>query len=538
MDLRKMMFLCLLTGAFCACNQGRETNTTLTPVEVTITPFPTPEATATGLPENTKAPSGTAEPAGELAIDEIHFGDKAFCEYLKKNYDSDKNGYFSEKEIQSVKNLSLKSYRQMTTPYTELKGFSYFTALEFLELNSADSVIVSRVPKLRWISVETYRNNQTVEFGGVIIEDCPELGHISIHNTAFQSKGETEERIFSIKDCVNLEQLYIIDSDFGNARGTITGTPELIIKIFDSVPPEKLIVDADTYFSLSDIVVCNVTEREVLLPKAFELRWSEEDTRFPLEKGLAELERLLDIAAESFFIRVEEVTPALYDEYGNRAYYAMIDSSRIVKDRYYFSSTFETREKYATYDNSILLYSAKKPPEGAFSIRWNDEIEARYGTYSAVRGMEGRFHLEGEVTYLADGAEMVLGNVCIDGGYEINREGALRIYDGAEDTVEFGDYTSSAVWLKEKSPVTPAPEENAVLIDRTHFSNLFFREYLEDVVDLDRDGYLSLEERKDIIELDLVFMDTGADYLDGFEWFPNLQRIYCNACRKLVKKNG
>ncbi|MCH5272549.1 MAG: hypothetical protein J1E35_02640, partial [Lachnospiraceae bacterium] len=97
-----LVILCLVTGAFCACNRGTETGGTgtQTPTAViTEAPTETPdnngEKTSTTItpmvtPTAAPLPAATAAPEGELIpIDEAHFTDEVFRKFISAKYDTD-----------------------------------------------------------------------------------------------------------------------------------------------------------------------------------------------------------------------------------------------------------------------------------------------------------------------------------------------------------------------------------------------------------------------------------------------------------------
>ena len=136
-----LIFL-LMTGTFCACHGSQETSIT-TPTGILTTPFSTPEANVTGLPENIKTPSQnpalTREPSptsvsgledGLLPIDEAHFTSEAFREYIYETYDKDRDGMLSAKEREAVKEIDLQSFGEMRFLNETLDGFEQFPCLD------------------------------------------------------------------------------------------------------------------------------------------------------------------------------------------------------------------------------------------------------------------------------------------------------------------------------------------------------------------------------------------------------------------------
>ena len=138
--------------------------------KVTDTEFPT----ATNVPVTENPGNETAELPKGVAISEENFGDARFCDYLKEKFDTDKNGYFSDAELAEVTEL-WAGMRNILTPYSEMKGFSYFPALKRLQLNSAEKVEICDVPKLSEIELAGENSVQTYQLGDVTIKNCQVL---------------------------------------------------------------------------------------------------------------------------------------------------------------------------------------------------------------------------------------------------------------------------------------------------------------------------------------------------------------------------
>ena len=89
------------------------------------------------------------ETAGqELPIDEAHFPDANFREYIKDEFDTDRNGSLSQSEIDDIGGI----YWGPEQHITSLKGIEYFSNLGFMDISmSIDSLDVSKNTKLREI---------------------------------------------------------------------------------------------------------------------------------------------------------------------------------------------------------------------------------------------------------------------------------------------------------------------------------------------------------------------------------------------------
>lgn len=81
----------------------------------------------------------------ELPIDEAHFPDANFREYIKDEFDTDRNGSLSQSEIDDIGGIYWGSEQHITS----LKGIEYFSNLWFMDISmSIDSLDVSKNTKL------------------------------------------------------------------------------------------------------------------------------------------------------------------------------------------------------------------------------------------------------------------------------------------------------------------------------------------------------------------------------------------------------
>ncbi len=237
-----LIFL-LMTGTFCACHGSQETSIT-TPTGILTTPFSTPEATVTGLPENTKTPSQnpalTREPSptsvsgledGLLPIDEAHFTSEAFREYIYETYDKDRDGMLSAKEREAVKEIDLQSFGEMRFLNETLDGFEQFPCLEAVSIGLTGKVIIQGHPAIKFFGGA---ENAVQE---VIIADCPALERIGFYLSDLGN--------ISVKDCPELKEFSVENGDVDNADAVweFLGTPQLIVA--SDVAPGRLLLDAD-----------------------------------------------------------------------------------------------------------------------------------------------------------------------------------------------------------------------------------------------------------------------------------------------------
>ena len=70
-------------------------------------------------------------------------------------------------------------------------------------------------------------------------------------------------------------------------------------------------------------------------------------------------------------------------------------------------------------------------------------------------------------------------------------------------------------------------EAGSIAIDEAHFPDAEFRKYISDIGDVNHDGTLSEEERKNVEKIDIINNPTLKS-LKGIEYFPNVWRIDCH----------
>ena len=251
-------------GLLCCCmivgcgfgTEGPQPTVAVSPTEGVMTESPTlTEAVATALPVPTEAvmteqsmPTGAvvAVPGG-IPIDEEHFGDTGFCELLKREYDLNGDGAFSKEELEAIEALALRATRLDREPYTEVKGFSYFTNMEYLlVMRSVEQMELCDVPNLESIYIKPSDYvDLTIQIDCFTVKRCPKLSDIWVENALFGNENESgteSEGAFGIEDCVALEVVEFYRTQFENVAGMITGTPELHIRAGSLLKANKNIV--------------------------------------------------------------------------------------------------------------------------------------------------------------------------------------------------------------------------------------------------------------------------------------------------------
>lgn len=502
--------------------------------------------TLTIAPTATPIPTATVAPIDGIAISEENFGDTRFCAYLKEKFDTDKNGYFSDAELAEI-TVIWAGMRNILTPYSEMKGFSYFPELERLELNSATKVEICDVPKLTEIGVVGSNSVQSYQLGDVIIKNCPVLETIWIQDVT-ESIGEGQE--FVVENCPQLQEMTVVGNSRNNFSGVslrISGSPMLSLATY-SCKPAEMVLDTTTVQS-KELPVVDVKSKKVDTSGLGYITWNGE-TVTDYETALTELEAAVLKLEEGFFVEVQEVTPALYDEQGRKAYQVLIDNKYLSGD--YYGIRDVSLGYYGEYKNdTFVMYSETPLTAEDFRFRWQELLTMPVETYSPLRGIEGQFYgtktgendeeirlgLAGDL-FFGDGEKQEFyGEVEVDVSYSVTPENGLQLWtelDYSENPE--GIRVAEGLWLTEGSE-SETCGTGELPITGEYFSNLVFRDYLKEWGDLDHNGYLSLEEREAVTKIHAGNYDMGPNVVDGFEYFPNLTKIHIGICEKLVCKD-
>ena len=505
------------------------------------------------LPTLTIAPIET--PIEGIVILEENFGDARYCDYLKEKFDTDKNGYFSDAELAEVTEI-WAGMRNILTPYSEMKGFSYFPELKRLQLNSANKVEICDAPKLSEIELAGSNSEQTYQLGDMTIKNCPQLENIIIRDMKLLE--EKEVVAFTVENCLELRTMYLVEegtNPLSRMILKISGVPKLYLLPLRGYP-EALILDTAAYQSI-EFPVVDVVNMKIDNSGNSYITWVG-DVATEYREPLTELAELVKKFEDGFFVEVQEVSPALYDEEGRKAYQVLVNNKYLSGDNYRIT---DVREGYfVTYEEDAFVMYSDEPLTGDdFYFWWQDLLTMPVDSYSPLQGVYGEFYgtvpgddddtRHGLAGYLMcrkegdkqnDGGDRYnYGEIEVVINYSVTQEDGLRLwtkidYDYDENSEE--RYVAEGIWLEEASgDATPGAEE--LPITKEYFSNLVFRDYLEEWVDLDRNGYLSVAEREVVTVLNARAYDMGPNVVDGLNYFPNLKTICIGECKKLVCKD-
>lgn len=534
-----VVILCfMMMAAGCGSGtEGPQPAVAVSPTEGMVTEFPAPteaviaeqpmseepalpDAVATKAPMLTKAVSPE-----ELLIDEEHFGDEALCKILKRNFDTDENGYLSEEELAEVKSLNFPPNTLVGT----LKGFSYFPNLESVVLPPVERVEFEGVPSLKTISNSTGGIVEQRYINFLSVKDCPELEQMVFADVTVDG-GENDIDNFLIENCPKLEILEFSHSGLSNLRGRITGAPALTVDFgWSTDGPERLIVDGAVIVADSSLEYDYEQMRpqgEGMLP----YEWTAEENSARVA-AWQELRETIEEIKRDFVITIEETKSAVYDENGAKAYYVFLDHASMEPERYY--EHYEGERNIAT-SNCFLVYEKECPRVEQFTMEWLDSGHYELYEYSPVSDIKGEYYSDLAIRCVTEDGNEAAETFRLNFDYSVSEQGEIQLLPNGyliwQDEISADD-----VWQPRSESVVPVvPAEDDIPIDKQYFSDVFMRRYVKAAIDTDGNGYLSKEEREAVTEIDMFEMEMGLDTIDGFEWFPNLESISLPDCTEMV----
>ncbi len=501
-------------------------------VTATLTPTAMPDASVTA----TLAPTAVSE--GKVAIIEDNFGDVRFCNYLKEKYDDDGDGFLSEAERNAVTEFRLHPTRFMLEPYTSLKGFSYFPKMETLELNSVKSIEICNLPKLKSISWSGQNSVQVMKIGDVTIKDCPLLEEIRLEDALFIGGSEAEISKVVVENCPAADWLFLKGADMKKVSLEASGAPLLRVSVIADENGDwtgEMVLESSNTLQMRPMPLLNVVEKKIVMDK-MNVTWKGKALSF--EQPVQELEHMIREVQNGFSVEVQEVIPELCDDAGRKAYSVRLESAQLASDHYMLSalgleSYKELREKYEYYYDSLVMYVEQEPTQDQFSFEWGEDVLLQISEYSQEKGMCGaiwensEYGVSGKLVYSDGNGKEEIGLIMPFLYYSITEEG-LTIRTDEVWEPEAGKYDTKAAGREAEQLA-----EGDILICKENFSNILFRDYLREELDVDHNGVLSREERETVTLIDLTQRAMGADVLDGFGYFPNLESIYLEPCRKI-----
>ena len=86
--------------------------------------------------------------------------------------------------------------------------------------------------------------------------------------------------------------------------------------------------------------------------------------------------------------------------------------------------------------------------------------------------------------------------------------------------------TPLPIGMPERKVVKANPDVESIPIEEAYFSGEAFREFIKETIDMNGDGFLSRQEREDVVELEEPgCYGRGKIVIDGLDWFPNVEKL-------------
>jgi len=300
-----------------------------------------------------------------LPIDIEHFGSDAFCNFILKNLDVDKDGVLSAEERWNITelNLGLEDIDTVQAPFDgTVSGFQNFPNLKELRACSAYKIEIMNHPTLeRFTTIECFLDE-------VRIENCPRLTTINCYGTFGKSK-------FYVQNCENL--LWFETVEGYNETLTFVNTPNVVV-----VPSSvgEIDMEAENFLGNSDpFPLDSLLQQKPVVNDGGKLEYRIDNTYIVwtgVKEGFISLSKEVPLQyitekdIDCFTYEVFEGNEPVYDEEGKRRYYICITSKG------------SEREK-----ESLPIYLSEAPSIEDLYVRVNQVEELTVGRYSPNNGI-------------------------------------------------------------------------------------------------------------------------------------------------------
>lgn len=300
-----------------------------------------------------------------VPIDLEHFGSDAFCNFILKNLDVDKDGVMSWEECRNITklDLGLENTDTVQAPFDgTVRGFQYFPNLKELRACSAYKIEIMNHPALeQFITVECLLDE-------VRIENCPKLTTINCYGTFGKSK-------FYVQNCENL--LWFETVEGYNETLTFVNTPNVVV-----VPSSvgELDMEAENFLGNSDTFpLDSLLRQKPVVNDGGKLEYRIDNTYIVwtgVKEGFISLSKEVPLQfitekdIDCFTYEVFEGNEPVYDDAGKRRYYICITSKGSEHEK-----------------ESLPIYLSEAPSIENLYVRVNQVEELTVGRYSPNNGI-------------------------------------------------------------------------------------------------------------------------------------------------------
>ena len=467
------------------------------------------------------------EPVEVVAIDEAHFPDEAFRDYIIQNIDRDGNASLSSREINQTTCIRFSNSSSETSGNSDgstLEGIEYFTSLMTLECdnNQLTSLNLSSNPELRTLSCS---GNQLASLD---LSHCPKLRDLycssnGLTSLVLDSKPELTSihcdgnRLASLdlSLCPKLENVYCSSNSLTSLN--LEHNPELVIleannnqlsslNVNNNRALTRLSCDSQKSLDILDIGDCPVL---VNTYESGTRGYSDDTVSYLLSDPYLSL-------ALGYTIYDISTGTTLRLSIG----YLTVDASTVVLTDPSVSLDAQSfpdaafREFLATYDtngdgglSALERYSVTAMDCSGQNIETLDGLEyfTRLSSLNCSNNTIGILDLR---------LCPILRDTATNGVRQVN--GTRIRYS----------YLNNNLTLDASTRLLLVDPREGIAIDAAHFPDVKFRGFLSGEVDLDSDGILLDEEVRAVTSMDVS--GRGITDLTGIGYFTELTTLNCS----------
>lgn len=450
---------------------------------------------------------------GTLKIDEAHFPDAYFREYIQSQFDANEDGILDEGEIASVKEIDLDTYEARTS-IRSLAGIEYLTKLERLVCPAfVTELDVSKNEALRSLScrygslhaLDVSANTRLTELDcsgndlgtldvskndALITLRCSGCGltELDVRNNMVLTELNCSDNRISEIDTSRNKLLFALHCQ-GNAISTMDVRNNPQLESF-SCDPSVLVGRNDDEFEH-----VRLTERNFSNASFWEdLKVYDKDNNEELDESeIAEIKVLY----------LSNMLDTINGSFGSLRFFTEVEEV-------YWQSEYIIPE-VLTYFPKLRILDISFSNIGSLDLSPFTELEELRCISSSLSELDVSRNTKLQVLYCENNALTSL-NV------SQNEALAAVICDPDVEVVGMRD-------------VKQNDDANGIPVDVAHFPNGTLREYVAETLDTNRDGVLDSQEIQDVTELTMEEWNGHDIYsLRGIEYFTNLRSLDCRNC--------
>ena len=445
-----------------------------------------------------------SEPSKGISIDDT-FEDETFREYIKTSFDSDDDGYLSETEVGSVKNINVSGKSAITT----LKGIEKLTALEKLNchgtsISELDLTNNTKVTEIDCGECKNLSNMNLTSNSELTTIDCGACPKITSLNFSANKKLKK-------LNCIYMDNVEEIDLSSNTAFRQLVCNNCKSLKRINISGTDAYYLDYDNCSKIESV--------DIRGAKVVNYAVSGIGETIYINAGQTAFEAIDDVN-----LVVDNLTYEYYELDDNNN--AVVDMTKVLSEKSLNTLADYTNENYDSTTKKLTVPADKD--EVTLSLGTKSE-KAITWTFKVIHSYDVKF-VDGE-----SGAEITTQRVLKDNCAEEPEK-------PTKDNLVFTGWYKDNTLTTKFDFTTPITGETTVYarfvdgieLNETNFPDKKFRKYLSDEFDMDKDGVLSRGESGELSEVKMI--DIGGEEddeeaittLKGIEYFTNLEVLYCS----------